>query len=160
MIRLRRCSPRSSSVTAYAPDLAAMRLLADEHGPSFWQENLYNLWLGCLRELAPKATSGAEDAAELPPVARSEAWGRRLLNTTLASWAELRHDTILYVKQSYTSGAACEFPDAYVDPYRKFFERVAGFAEHGSSLLSSLELEQTNAAPYAKGLPELLHDAG
>lgn len=67
-------------------------------------------------------------------VASGEAWGRRILNTQLASWAELRHDTILYNKQSYTSGFSCEFPDAAVDPYPEFYAALARFAAHGGGL--------------------------
>jgi len=73
-------------------------------------------------------------------VARREPWARRMLNTQLASWAQLRHDTILYAKQSYTAGSVCEFPDAYVEPYPEFFHGIARFAELGLSL--SAELEQ------------------
>ena len=36
----------------YAPDLAAMRVLADDHGEGFWGANLYNLWLASLRALS------------------------------------------------------------------------------------------------------------
>ena len=50
------------------------------------------------RVTQPVATPGqawSKDEAEtLPQIAKTEAWGRRLLNTQLASWAELRHDTI------------------------------------------------------------------
>ena len=34
--------------------------------------------------------------AKYPEVMRTRAWGHKTLNTQLASWAELRHDTILY----------------------------------------------------------------
>lgn len=116
----------------YAPDLAAMRVLADAHGPAFWSANLYNHWLSALRTLSPDA------AAKLPAVATTEAWGRRMLNTQMASWAELRHDTILYAKQSYTAGAVCEFPDAFVDPYPAFYAAVAAFAAKGQAALQPL----------------------
>jgi hypothetical protein len=102
---------------------------------------LYTSWLGALRALSPNADAAGLAADGLPPVARTELWGRRLLNTQLASWAELRHDTILYVKQSYTSGTACEFPDAYVEPYPEFFRAVARFAELGQSALADLTFE-------------------
>jgi Protein of unknown function (DUF3160) len=115
----------------YAPQLESMRKLVDAHEPAFWEENLYNLWLSSLRALSP---ADAAAAAELPSVARTERWSRRVLNTQLASWAQLRHDTILYAKQSYTSGPACEFPDAYVDPYPEAFARLAKFAERGKAL--------------------------
>jgi hypothetical protein len=72
--------------------------------------------------------------SELPSIALTEGWGRRLTNTQLGSWSELRHDTILYAKQSYTAGMVCEFPDAYVDPYPELFRRLQRFAQQGSGL--------------------------
>lgn len=121
----------------YAPDLASMRILADAHPQGFWQANLYNLWLGALRTLSPDP-----GAAGLPKVARSEAWGRRLANAQLASWAELRHDTILYAKQSYTSGASCDYPDAYVDPYPELYSKLAELASRGATLVAGLDLSK------------------
>ncbi|MEO5768857.1 MAG: DUF3160 domain-containing protein, partial [Polyangia bacterium] len=121
---------------SYAPDLAAMRVLVDEHGADFWDANLYNGWLGALRSLSRAG------AGQTPPleVAGTEAWGRRILNTQLASWAELRHDTILYAKQSYTAGPACEFPDALVEPNPDFFGRLQAFATKGQQVTASLGL--------------------
>ncbi|WP_437785666.1 DUF3160 domain-containing protein [Sorangium sp. So ce1097] len=124
----------------YAPDLHMMRVLVDAHPEDFWGKSLYNRWLGALRELSPARALG--DGGELPGVVKTAAWGRRLLNTQLASWAELRHDTLLYAKQSYTGGATCEFPDAYVDPYPAFFARIAELAEHGAEIVSTLELSK------------------
>ncbi len=123
----------------YAPDLHAMRILVDAHGDDYWKDNLYNLWLGSLRTLSPTDDVASPATVGLPTVTGTEPWGRRLLNTQLASWAELRHDTILYAKQSYTGGASCEFPDAYVDPYPQFFDSMATFAGHGRDLVEGLD---------------------
>jgi hypothetical protein len=120
----------------YAPDLAAMRVLVDDHGADFWNANLYNGWLGALRSLS---RAGAGQTAPLE-VAGTEAWGRRILNTQLASWAELRHDTILYAKQSYTAGPSCEFPDALVEPNPDFFGKLNAFATKGQQITASLGL--------------------
>lgn len=125
----------------YASDLEAMRVLADHEPAEFWEKNLYNGWLGALRALSPASAMTEEEADTLPSIARSEAWGRRLLNTQLASWAELRHDTILYVKQSYSAVPACEFPDAYVEPYPEFFKRVQSYADHALGLIDGLSFE-------------------
>jgi hypothetical protein len=54
---------------------------------------------------------------------------RKQLATELASWAELRHDTILYAKQSYSVSIMCEYPEGYVEPYPEFFERLALLAD-------------------------------
>lgn len=126
----------------YAPDLASMRVLADAHPAEYWQGNLYNLWLGMLRTLAPSPAVQSPKAVGLPAVTGTEAWGRRLLSTELASWSELRHDTILYAKQSYTGGASCEYPDAYVEPYPEFFTKLGAFASHGATLVAGLDFGQ------------------
>ncbi|MBL8715344.1 MAG: DUF3160 domain-containing protein [Myxococcales bacterium] len=122
----------------YAPDLHMMRFLGDLHGAEFWQGSLYNLWMSSLRALSPSAEFKAPAAAGLPAVAATEPWGRRILSTQLASWAELRHDTVLYAKQSFTSGAACVFPDAYVDPYPAFYARIHDLAVKGKALVGTL----------------------
>ena len=127
----------------YQGDLRSMRLLVDAHEEAFWQQNLYNLWLHALRALSPRPEALSDPAAAgLPSLTASEAWGRRMLNTQLASWAELRHDTILYAKQSYSSGTTCEFPDAYVDPYPDFFAAVATYAERGLAVAEQLDYGQ------------------
>ncbi|HET9955576.1 MAG TPA: DUF3160 domain-containing protein, partial [Polyangiaceae bacterium] len=110
---------------SYAAGLARTRALVDAHEPEYWSGSLYTSWLSALRTLSPTAT----ELAAQPSVVGTRAFQDRILNTQLASWAELRHDTILYAKQSYTSGNTCEFPDAYVDPYPALYARLSTFAE-------------------------------
>lgn len=126
------------SYAKYPGNLEAVRELADAHGETFWESNLYNLWLGSLRALSPAKDLSDPTSMGLPSVAGTEAWNRRILGTQLASWAELRHDTLLYAKQSYTDAPACDYPDAYVDPYPEFFGRLKRFAERGSELVNVL----------------------
>jgi hypothetical protein len=130
----------------YAPDLAAMRALVDAHPTEYWESSLYTLWLGALRTLSPKAEGNGRAAEGLPSVARTEGWGRRILNTQLGSWSQLRHDTLLYAKQSYTVGTVCEFPDAYVDPYPQLFGAIRRFAERGEALVGELDLAGDQAS--------------
>jgi hypothetical protein len=107
----------------------------NSHDYNILNKNKYNDWLSALRGLSPKAAEMADpQAAGLPTVAATEAWGRRILNAQLASWAQLRHDTLLYAKQSYTGGASCEFPDAMVDPYPEAYAALERFAQHGMPL--------------------------
>jgi hypothetical protein len=68
---------------------------------------------------------------------RGRAWQAKQLQTQLGSWAELRHDTILYAKQSYTAHIACEYPTGYVEPYPEVFARLAVFAEQSQSWLAA-----------------------
>jgi hypothetical protein len=121
--------------------LGGMRRLIDAHDASFWEANLYNLWSSSLRVLSPASDLREPTSLGLPRVAGTEAWGRRLLNTQLGSWSQLRHDTLLYAKQSYTGIPSCEFPDAYVEPYPEFFQALVRFAERGADLV---EVSQGN----------------
>jgi len=129
--------PELDKVKELPGALARMRVLVDAHDGAFWDANLYNLWLSSLRALSPSGDLTSTDSG-LPQVARSEAWGRRLLNTQLGSWAELRHDTILYAKQSYTGIPGCAFPDAYVEPYPAFYRALAKYAAAGARVAESL----------------------
>lgn len=123
----------------YQENLAQSRIMVDAHGDDYWQENLYTSWLGSLRTLSTRAGDESVAREGLPAVAKTEAWGRRLLNTQLASWAQLRHDTILYVKQSYTGGISCEFPDGYVDPYPAFFAQLKAYAERALEVAATVD---------------------
>lgn len=142
----------------YAPELAAMRVLIDSHGDSYWQGSLYGSWLGALRTLSPDASTQSPTTYGLPSVAGTEAWGKRLLNTQLASWAELRHDTILYAKSSYGSSILCEFPDVYVDPYPRFYQALADLGMRGVTMVNSLPATTPlmgNAAAYFEHLTQV-----
>lgn len=126
--------------------LGRMRVLIDAHDASFFQANFYNLWLSSLRALSPKAEIADPAAAGLPTIAATEAWGRRMLNAQLGSWAELRHDTLLYAKQSYTGIPGCQYPDVYVEPYPEFWRAIQTYANDGNRIV-----EIANAADPTLG---------
>jgi hypothetical protein len=132
----------------YASDLASVRILVDAHPPDYWETSLYTAWLGALRTLSPSAPGVGPAASGLPAVARTEPWGRRLLNTQLGSWAELRHDTLLYAKQSYTIGTDCSFPDGYVEPYPEFFAKVVRLAERAQELIATLDFSLDTSGTF------------
>lgn len=88
-----------------------------------WSVSLYWSWLYCLKPLL------ARSAGPFPPFMRSGAWAGKALHTALGSWAELRHDTILYAKQSYTMAGTGrprqpELTRGYVEPHPEVFARV------------------------------------
>jgi hypothetical protein len=59
---------------------------------------------------------------------RNTAWQDKQLNTALASWSQLRHDTILYGKQSVVQcggdGEDKPFVKGYVEPNVLFWDRL------------------------------------
>src|SRR3984885_2652753 len=125
---------RDGARSRYASALESVRSRIETQDPALWESSLYALWLGGIAALAPASE------VHLPPAVAPQPWGRRILSSQLASWAELRHDTILYAKQSYTKAyILCSYPDAYLDPYPAVYERLARFAEKGKALVGSLD---------------------
>lgn len=124
----------------YQHNLAAVRAVMDCQTPEAWDGNIYLNWLGCLRELSSPTTD-----ARYPEAMRTRAWAMKTLNTQLASWTQLRHDTILYAKQSYTFGGQCLYPKAFVEPRVEFWARLERMAERTAERIGALEFQGTYA---------------
>ena len=89
-----------------------------------WTQNLYWLWLYTLFPLLNPASEG------YPGFMLSDAWTDKALMTTLGSWAELRHDTILYAKQSYSQYTSIpELLKGYVEPYPEVYTRLSSLVQ-------------------------------
>src|SRR6185436_10824099 len=81
------------------------------------------------------ALSGPTTDARYLEAMRTRAWAMKSLNTQLASWTQLRHDSILYVKQSYTAMAKCFYPAGYVEPLPQFWARLETMARKSAELI-------------------------
>jgi hypothetical protein len=121
----------------YGANLLAARRVVEQRTPETWKQNLYEIWLGALRTLHEPPP---KDGGHVPNVMRNRPWRIKELTTQLASWAELRHDTLLYAKQSYTVSIACEYPEGYVEPYPEFFASLGVFAREGERLLGRADV--------------------
>jgi len=100
-----------------------------------WTANLYWCWLYCLMALLNEKGDG------YPTFMKGQAWTDKELDTSLGSWTELRHDTILYAKQSYTTLAMAvppeETPQGYVEPNPELYGRLASLTAMTVDGLSS-----------------------
>jgi hypothetical protein len=117
----------------YQHNLTAVRRVIDAQDSSVWTNNIYHCWLGCLRELSAPTTG-----PEFPDAMRTTAWAMKTLNTQLASWTELRHDTVLYVKQPYTGLVLCSYPEGFIEPRVSFWERMRDMALRTKDLVATL----------------------
>ena len=110
----------------YPENMAKMREYVSGLDEEAWTKDLYSNWLYALAPLTQAKADG------YPDFMRSQAWARKELNTFLGSWTELKHDTILYVKQVYAEagGGAEEVDDrGYVEPNPLVFARLADLAK-------------------------------
>lgn len=120
----------------YEPHLTTLRQTIGGLPVEFWRTPIYNQWLGLLRTLNPPTTGD-----EYPQAMRTAAWADKTLQTQLGSWTQLRHDNILYVKQSFSSGEiTCEYPAGYVEPYPAFYAALQQLAQDVRLVLSNVPL--------------------
>ncbi len=127
----------------YSPNLAALRYLIDSYGKDFWSVSIYNAWLNSVRALNPPS-----DRDSLPAFMQTAAWWQEKMNTQLASWAQLRHDNLLYAKQSYTPWIICSYPEGYVEPVPAFYDEVKSFADAAFMKFRLPPFNATNGAEY------------
>ena len=104
-----------------------------------WNRNLYWSWLYTLKPLLSTFDTN------YPSFMQSNAWADKELQTTLASWTELRHDTILYAKQSYTPRITSVPPEekpivGYVEPVPEFYARILALTKMTRTGLTDLNV--------------------
>jgi len=127
----------------YSSNLLAARRTVDELTPPEFEQNVASLWLDALRKLDDLPARG-----QFPEVMKRTPFMRKQLQTQLASWAELRHDTVLYAKQSYSGGIMCQYPAGYVEPYPEFFARLALLTERAGQRLAALAPKKPGYARF------------
>lgn len=119
-----------------------------------WLSHFYSGWLyAFLPQLAGKDSF-------YPAYMQTPAWGYKELNSALGSWAELKHDTILYTKMPEFMGGggppSSGPPPAFVEPNPEVFFRLAYLAE---SIYQGLEMRgmglQQAAPTFPTGRTEL-----
>ncbi|QCR17909.1 dTDP-glucose 4,6-dehydratase, partial [Methanosarcina mazei] len=103
-----------------------------------WDKNLYWAQLYALKPLLVSYPEG------YPTFMQTEAWEDKQLNTALASWTELRHDTILYAKQAYFVSAFYDLEEkpvqGYVEPVPEFYARMLALTKMAHSGLAEMEV--------------------
>ena len=95
-----------------------------------WKKNVYCNWFYTLDPLL------VEFNQSYPRFMQNTAWQDEKLNTALSSWTQLRHDYILYAKQTYVPCPMAE-GYGYVEPIPEFYSRL-------SSLCRKIDTELSN----------------
>ena len=123
----------------YGTQMDMLKKEVSQLGNQVWTQNLYWMWLYVLQPLLQ------EKSLQYPAFMQSDAWTDKSLCTALGSWTELRHDTILYAKQSYTFKlTAMPVPPSvtkgYVEPNPYLYARLASLTRMMKEGLTSLKL--------------------
>jgi len=140
--------------TSYDEQLEELRNEFKAFTEEDWHRNLYWAWLHALKSLLE------EYGQDYPTFMQTDAWQDKELNAALASWTELRHDTILYAKQSYTPRLtmAPSPPKplvGYIEPVPEFYARMLDLTKmtrHGLSQLEALSQEEDDRLANLEGV--------
>lgn len=142
--------------TRYDEQLAALREEFAAVSREDWNRNLYWSWLHSLQALLDPVGEG------YPNFMRTAAWQDRTLWAALASWTELRHDTILYAKQPYMPIATAMpmAPDApppgYVEPRPEFYARMLALARMTRAGLEEMEVLDEQSLARLRNLEPII----
>ena len=117
-----------------------LKLMKKRMGEVDWNENIATQWMQTLKVMNDK-----DNSVKLPYFMQNPEWSKKDLNAALASWAELKHDAILYAKQPM--GAECggggppePIVKGYVEPNVAFWKKAIELLDNTEKLLKSQDL--------------------
>jgi hypothetical protein len=144
-------------VTAYAnytKQLAKVQKVVAGRPQKDWGSTVYDAWLYALQPMFVRHSTA------FPDYMRNDAWTGKALQTGFGSYAELKHDTILYTKQSFAEGGGTEKvtkpPRNWVEPDPVAFGRLVEAMKLLQSGLSERSLLTPQAGKLLSDEIELL----
>lgn len=115
-----------TAVPGYVEGMAELRDLIDERTIEDWSATVYDAWLWAIEPM------WQPHGDEFPEFMQGAAWAAKAHQTGFGSYAELKHDTILYTKQAVAEGGGEEPPPPprhWVEPDPVAFLRLAAVAD-------------------------------
>ena len=107
----------------YGEKLEELKIKVENTLQDTWMSNLYSGWLWILRSTAVSF----EDVEGMPEFMASSLWTDKNINSALGSYAELKHDTVLYSKQPCAEKGGegeYEIPYHYVEPNIEVYSKI------------------------------------
>jgi hypothetical protein len=119
-----------------------------------WGNNLYNGWLWSIQE----AMTEFDASSGMPLFMTNDAWKYKSLNAALGSYTELKHDTVLYGKQSVAEmGDAYETADQqYVEPNIALYSKLLYLTDYTILVLEDRGMINESFLEGANDYKELL----
>lgn len=150
-------SKKENEWKGYPVQFSKMKEQFSKVSEDTWRSNMYYGWLWVLKGLTQPYEAG------YPSFMTNQAWTDKSLSTSLGSWSELRHDTILYGKQSGAEKGGAEEPKVlgYVEPAVEVYDKLLWLTEYSKENLSARGLlnedkDETGLKDSMKNFEDLL----
>ena len=121
-----------------------LKAMKKRMGEINWDETICTRWMNTLKVLNVWG-SDKSNQKQLPYFMLNPEWSKKDLNAALASWAELKHDAILYAKQPM--GAECggggppePIVKGYVEPNVGFWKKAIELLDNTEKLLKEQDM--------------------
>lgn len=117
-----------------------------------WDQTVANKWIASLKDVNSKNK-------KYPNFMQTPQWEKKNLNTALASWAELKHDAILYAKQPMAAecgggGPPDPIVKGYVEPNIAYWTKAIELIDATMDVLKRFGLETEKGTTAAADLRE------
>jgi len=130
-------SDPTTTTAAYAGQMVKMRAAVEGRTTEDWNATVYDAWLLALQPSFRTDRSGS------PPFMQTDEWQAKSHQSGFGSYAELKHDTILYGKEGTAEGDGPPPPPSvlhWVEPDPLTFERIAATATLFRDVLEEQDL--------------------
>lgn len=122
----------------YKENMEVLRTGIKNAPETLWSASLYSNWLYTLKPLLEEKGDG------YPDFMQSEEWAKKNLESFAGSYAELKHDTVLYAKQVMAEMGGGDLPQwddrGYVEPEVQVWSRFTRLAARTRDGLKSFGL--------------------
>jgi hypothetical protein len=142
-------SRKNDKVKNYRENLETLRAATNDHLSA--ESTVYAKWLSVFK-------AGFEDSGSEQFFYKTTAWQWKKLSTYSASWAELKHDTILYAEQTaaemgegadlYAGLFAAPRPRGYVEPDPKVFGALLTAVRELKGFIEKYDMEPSDDEYY------------
>jgi hypothetical protein len=143
-----------TSYANYTKQLEKVQKVVSSRPKKDWGSTVYDAWLYALEPMFVR------HGTAYPDYMRNSAWSAKSLQTGFGSFAELKHDTILYAKQSFAEGGdglkPAKPPRNWVEPDPVAFGRLAEALNLMKSGLSERNLLTKQASNLLSDEVELI----
>ncbi len=144
----------------YDTQMTKLRDTIQNAPESSWTASLYSAWIYTLKPMIEEKNDS------YPPFMRSDAWKRKELLSFEGSYAELKHDTILYSKQMMGEMGGGEIPEfddrGYVEAEPVVFSRLKALVSStatglaGYGMISDQNMQNMNLLADISGKLEVI----
>lgn len=139
----------------YTKEYQTLKTEVESYDAGFWQKNLYTGWLSALQDVMKVYSSDSG----MPLFMTGEAWRYKSLNAALSSYAELKHDTVLYGKQAMAEmgGPIATTNLHYVEPQVELYYKLLYLTEFTCSILEEKGMQNDSLKTGADAYKDYLN---